>query len=1172
MRLDTFTRRLAAASPIAPALAARDSGTRWLEVAPGARPILVAGRWLVAPQRTLILTTHHDRVQQWIARLTQAGVPADHLHPLPSGLSVLFEDAAPETVALSDRLGALGALVGDEPHIVVASVSAALERTLDAETLRRSSKTIRRGGTLDAEEFLDRLAHLGYEPAEPVRVPGQFARRGGIIDVFPMGADRPLRIDLFGDEIESMRTFDPMTQRSLADVEAWTVAAGRETHLPPPGFDIRGLIEPTLELEASQLEDEPAALLRQNVNEDLDALERGVYFNRLDLYRSLLQPDGPCALDLLGDEGWLVLDEPLELEMAAQRSADELGQALEHRAARGEILRAVAHDFLVGIEHAANFADAVAMSHLNAVPAWWNEGPSFALGLRGISYEGQAQALTQSIRNWVEGGLQVFVATDQPNRARKVLEQVELFASTEAPDEGAGIFLVEGNPAGGFVAEKAGLALVTDQELFGVQRLKLPQRKFNEGLPVATVLDLKPGDYVVHITFGIGVYRGLVKREQDGIEKEFLLIEYKAPDKLFLPADQLDRIQKYLAPGDAVPKINRLTGGEWKKTVGKAREDAREMARELIRLYAKRRATTRPAYREDSPEQAEMEHTFPWVETRSQLAAVQEVKEDMELPYPMDRLVCGDVGFGKTEVAIRAAFKAVDNSRQVAVLCPTTILSEQHARNFRERLEPFGVRVELINRFRTAAERRDVEAGLKDGSVHVVVGTHALLNKSLSFRDLGLLIVDEEQKFGVRHKEMLKQMRVNVDILSMTATPIPRTLSMALMQIRPMSLINDPPPGRLPIRSYVRPYSSEVVREALLRELARGGQVYYVSNRVEGIYHVAERVRELVPTARVAVAHGQMTESELEPVMVGFVRGEVDILVSTTIVENGLDISNANTIIVENADKFGLSQLYQLRGRVGRSDRQAYAYMLYGNHSMTEGAMARLDALQEFAHLGSGYSLAFRDLQIRGAGDLLGSKQSGQMQAVGYELYTQLIESEVKFLKSVADGEDVPEFDDPLIGLEPLPTIDLPIHVLIPGDYIQEEAQRLFYYQRIMGARSEESLDEVKAEIEDRYGRLPSSVRNGLSIMRLRLLAQRRGIEKVNGHGGRILVVFRNPDAIPPRLVPMLQQKSVKIFRSGDDLVFPFEGDALHAARESLRMIDEAMTEMDQHRAALAAN
>ncbi|MBX3097540.1 MAG: transcription-repair coupling factor, partial [Fimbriimonadaceae bacterium] len=764
-----------------------------------------------------------------------------------------------------------------------------------------------------------------------------------------------------------------------------------------------------------------------------------------------------------------------------------------------------------------------------------------------------------------------FVATDQPNRAKKVLEQVDLFATSEVPDEDAsGIFLVEGNPAGGFVAPDANLALVTDQELFGVQRLKLPQRKFNEGVPVATVLDLKPGDYVVHITFGIGIYRGLVKRQQDGVDKEFLFIEYKAPDKLFLPADQLDRIQKYLAPGDAAPKVNRLSGMDWRRTVGKAREDAREMARELIKLYAKRRAAIRPSYKEDSPEQAEMEHTFPWVETHSQLAAIQDVKEDMEVAYPMDRLVCGDVGFGKTEVAIRAAFKAVDNGRQVAVLCPTTILSEQHARNFRERLEPFGVKVELINRFRHAADRRAVEAGLKDGSVQVVVGTHALLNNSLQFADLGLLVVDEEQKFGVKHKETLKQLRVNVDVLSMSATPIPRTLSMALMHIRPMSLINDPPPGRLPIRSYVRPFSSEVVREALLRELARGGQVYYVSNRVEGIYHVAERVRELVPTARVAVGHGQMTESELEPVMVGFVRGDIDILISTTIVENGLDISNANTIIIENADKFGLSQLYQLRGRVGRSDRQAYAYMLYtADRSLTENAMARLEALQEFAHLGSGYSLAFRDLQIRGAGDILGGKQSGQMQAVGFELYTQLIDSEVKFLKSVADGEEVPELDDPLVGLEPLPTIDLPIHVLIPSDYIEEEAQRLYYYQRMMGCRTEESLEQIQTEIQDRYGRLPSSVRNGLSIMRLRLIAQKFGVEKVNGHQGRILVAWRNPDAVPPRLLPMIQRTALKAYRAGDDFIFPFEGDALVAAREVLHTIERAMLEMDEHRAAL---
>jgi len=546
----------------------------------------------------------------------------------------------------------------------------------------------------------------------------------------------------------------------------------------------------------------------------------------------------------------------------------------------------------------------------------------------------------------------------------------------------------------------------------------------------------------------------------DGVEKEYLFIQYQAPDKLFVPTDQLDRIQKYLNPSEVEPKLNRLTGGEWKRTVGKAREEAREFARGLIKLYAQRKKVQRKPYGGDTPWQAEMEATFPWVETPAQLQAIVETKQDLNLEWPMDRLICGDVGFGKTEVAIRAAFKVAQENRQVAVLCPTTILSEQHFRNFVERLAPFPIRLEILNRFRSAGERKDVLDAVKAGEVDILIGTHALLSAEVDFHDLGLVIIDEEQKFGVKQKEALKQLRVSVDVLAMSATPIPRTLSMALMDIRQMSLINDPPPGRLPVRTFVRAFSQEVVREAALREAARGGQVYYVYNRVQGIQHVAQRLRKLLPNLRIGVGHGQMTEQELEPVMVAFIKGEIDLLVSTTIVENGLDIPNANTLIVENADMFGLSQLYQLRGRVGRSDRQAYAYLLYQtNKELGENALHRLQALQEFSSLGSGYSLAFRDLQIRGAGDLLGAKQHGAMATVGFELYTQLINEEVAVLKAFADsdGKKKAPDADPLEGLVPLPTVDLPVSALIPNTYIGDSAQRLFYYKEIMSCRT---LDE----------------------------------------------------------------------------------------------------------------
>lgn len=1136
--------------------------------------MLLAAAWLRAPRTTLLVTGNYERALQWQARLGLCGVPASSIRLLPSGQSALFEDAAPETVALSDRVGALRTLIAGEPCIVIAPAQSALERTLPPSVLAETVVEIRAGVSLDPLTVEKVMQRLGYEPAEPVRVPGQFSRRGGILDVFPMGAERPVRAEFFDDLVESLREFNPMNQRSLGSLDSLLLAPSRETLFVNEGGGLREVIEHAVETEAARLSPEAATRLREVISGDLNALEQRVFFDRLDLYRPMLHPESGCAADMLGDSGWLALDEPVEIEALVGRALEELSESLEARAQRGEMLHSTAQDFMLSTEHFSYAPSLLALTHFDGKPEWFPSGVQVELRSQSLEpYRGQPAAFTQTLKNWLEGEFSVVLGTDQPTRARAVLAQVELF-----PDDpstagfGSGLHQVEGNLAGGFVLQDAGFALVTDHELFGVGRLKLPQRKFSEGVPIATVLDLKPGDHVVHINFGIGVFRGLVSREVDGVQKEFLFIEYAPPDKLYVPADQLDRIQKYLAPGDAAPKINRLQGGEWQRTVGKAREEAREFARDLIKLYAERKAVERPGYGDDTPWQAEMESTFPWMETPSQMQAIVDVKDDLQTDYPMDRLVCGDVGFGKTEVAIRAAFKVAQAGKQVAVLCPTTILSEQHFRNFSERLASFPLRVELLNRFRTAAERKQVLEKLTKGDVDILIGTHALLSADLKFKDLGLLVIDEEQKFGVKHKEALKSLRVNVDVLTMSATPIPRTLSMAMMHIRQMSLINDPPPGRLPIRTFVRPFSNEVVREAVLRELSRGGQVYYVYHRIEGIHHIHERLKKLAPHARIAIGHGQMSEKQLEPVMLGFIRGEIDILLSTTIVENGLDIPNANTLIVENAERFGLSQLYQLRGRVGRSDRQAYAYLLYNTKALTDNAMARLQSLQEFSSLGSGYSLAFRDLQIRGAGELLGAKQSGQMTSVGYELYSQLIESEVKYLKTFADGSDPGSFEDPLRGLETLPTVDLPVAALIPAHYIEDEGQRLYAYKMMMSAREPVELHETAKELRDRYGRMPQEVDNALVIMRLRLIARELGITKVDGKGGRLAVDFtqrQSESRMSARVFSVLRNKRRDAYLAQDRLIWPFTGDPIAACEQMMGTLKESMQAVEEQRAAL---
>lgn len=1202
MRIADWARRVTEIPALAEVLEPLEHSVEWRSVAPEARPFLIAALYHKSPSKLLVIAPTYERALAWQAKLELCGVPHDAISQLPSGISTLFEDAAPEHVALSDRLGAFRALVADEPGIILTTPQAALERTLPRDVLVDAFVDISVGKTVDSDKLLIQLVNLGYEPQEPVRLPGQYSRRGGIIDVFASGHDLPYRIELFGDEVESIRLFDPNNQRSVGQVEGFSLAPSRETLYTDMDEGLKDMLLSTAEREASFLEGDAGTRLEELVAGDADALFQKVYFDRMDLYRPLLHPDSGCAIDLLNETGVLILDEPLELEAIAVRSDEELAQALAARAARGEILHAPANDFMLPPDHLASHEKTLSLTSMNAVPSWVQSNSSQDINAISLeSYRGRADALALTLRNYQKDKFTLLISTDQPNRAQAVLGQAEVFLDGESePGNNQSSQIALGNLGGGFVFPDLKVAVITDAELFGVARLKLPQKRFMEGAPIATVLDLRPGDHVVHINFGIGIFRGLVKREEHGIEKEFLFIEYQAPDKLFVPADQLDRIQKYLNPGDSDPKLNKLTGGEWQRTLGKAREDAKEFARELVKLYAQRKQVTRRPFGPDSPFQHEMESTFPWVETPSQMRAIKEVKNDLEEPYPMDRLVCGDVGFGKTEVAIRAAFKVVQDGRQVAVLCPTTILSEQHQRNFSERLSSFGVRIDISNRFRTAADKKGVYENLKKGEVDVIIGTHALLGKGIEFKNLGIVIIDEEQKFGVKQKEMLKQLRTEVDVLTLSATPIPRTLSMALMDIRQMSLINDPPPGRLPIRTFVRPYAGEVVREAILRELARGGQVFYVYNRVDSIGHVLEKLRKLVPTARIGVGHGQMTEQELEPIMVGFIKGEIDILLSTTIIENGIDISNANTLIVENADRLGLSQLYQLRGRVGRSDRQAYAYFLYSGaldqtikaglidrdqpvfdpanpaapkkkKTVSEGAVQRLQALQEFSNLGSGYSLAFRDLQIRGAGELIGAKQSGTMQTIGYELYTQLINEAVAALKASVDGEVPPitEGDAHLENLTPLPQFDLPVVALIPESYIKDAAQRLYYYQRMMSARSENSLGEVQAEVEDRYGHPPEQVTNAFAVMGQRLRSRDLGFQKLEASQGRLNVQFVDRTAIPPRVFSILSNKYKNCYITRDALIWPYSGNPILAVENLIAKFEESFDQLQRERAML---
>lgn len=978
-------------------------------------------------------------------------------HDLLPESKVLASSVAVEQKALGrSRMAVLEALAAGGLRVVVAPVQAALRKTI--RRLVEHRRVLRPGGTLDLEEIARWLASVGYERVPLVEAPGQFSVRGGLLDVFPATRSQPVRLELFGDEIESLREFDPASQRSTREVPELTLLPALE------------------ELEA---EGEAATLLDH-------------------------MPDGAL----------LVLDEPNQI----QTRWEEMRRAAQRRRELAAQSETLVQEHLLGERDPfvplETFAAGLGRFRLlcftllaHQIP-WINkavarrQNPAICrVALNsGIleSVNGDIRELVNRFRSWLGIGHRIFVASDQPHRLAELLAEhgLPVTVGEKGDDRGpegdalAVVTIVEGRLSGGFRLPGLKLDIASDAEVFGARRFPLrPQpvrRAFKQGRAIMSLLELKEGDLVVHVTHGIGRYRGLVRMNQDGVEREFLRIDYADPDRLYVPSDQLDRVQKYIGSDDQPPTLHRLGGGDWFRTKAKVKARVREMARELLQLYAARQALGGHAFGPDTVWQQEMEAAFPYQETPDQLTAIQEVKQDLEKPVPMDRLICGDVGFGKTEVAIRAAFKVVTEGKQVAVLVPTTVLAQQHLHTFSERLAAFPLKVEMLSRFRTRTEQKAIVEGLRDGTVDIVIGTHRLLSRDVEFRDLGLLIVDEEQRFGVAHKEKLKQMRKTVDVLTLTATPIPRTLHMSLSGIRDMSVIEDPPEGRLAVRTFCLEADDQVTREAILRELDRGGQVYFVHNRVESIYQTAERLQKLVPQARIRVGHGQMSERELEEVMLDFYDHAFDVLVCTTIIESGIDIPRVNTILIEDADRFGLAQLHQLRGRVGRSSQQAYCYLLYKPFKrMTEVAQKRLEAVRDFADLGAGFKIALRDMEIRGAGNLLGGEQHGFMVSVGFDLYCQMIADAVKELQ----GQEIEE--------KFLPGVALPVDAYIPHDYIPTEGLRIAFYRKIAACRELDEVAKVQEELEDRFGDPPRPVWNLLALMRLRMNCLAAGVGRI---------------------------------------------------------------------------
>ncbi len=1071
-------------------------------VAPSAKSLFIASVFKQTGRSMLFLTYSLEEAERIAEHLPHYGVAKHQALFYPASDVFIYEDGRPDSSVVGERLNALRMLASGTPVIVIAPVEAALRRTMSCEELSDMGTRLSVGEDLDTDDFLAKLVAMGYESTDVVDRHGEFSRRGGIIDIYSANEDDPVRIELFGDEIESIRHFDSRTQRSIDKIKEALILPTREILLTPKTAEkaakkMRKDLEEQAKSIAQAENDEAAARLRERVEDHITRLENCSYFDDMEYYLPYLHNNESSIFDFLPQDSLLIVDEPGQIKSHWEHHESKVVETLINRASKGLVLASSDRQHVL-LENTVKSALAehggLVFTLLPRPFKWAPVDYSVEIDSAAMdSFGGRVEAAMDQVRTWKNNGLSVVIASSQDQRMGEILSEhgIDSTRLDEVVNLTDGVFVAHSPLRAGYKLGEAGLMVVSDSEIFGSQQLTRPRKPTHEGVPVHSILDLAEGDYVVHINHGIAHYRGIQTLKAQGVEREFLLLEYAGKDKLYVPTDQIERVQKYIGGEGNAPAVHKLGGAEWSRTTRKVKKAVEEIAKELVELYAWRQALEGHAFGPDTPWQQEMESAFPYVETPDQMSAITEVKSDLAKPKAMDRLVCGDVGYGKTEVALRAAFKVISEGKQVAVLCPTTVLAQQHFTTFTQRLAAFPIKIEMLSRFRTSRQMRETAEGLKYGTVDIVIGTHRVLSKDVEFSDLGLLIVDEEQRFGVRHKEKLKQLRKTVDVLTLTATPIPRTLHMSLAGIRDMSVINDPPEGRMPIKTQVIEANSHAVRNALVRELDRGGQVFFVHNRVENITFAAEEVRKLVPYARIGIAHGQMTESELERVMMDFYEHKYDILVCTTIIESGLDVQNANTIVINEADKLGLAQLYQLRGRVGRSDRQAYAYMLFKpEKQLSEVAEKRLAAIREFTDLGSGFRIAMRDLEIRGAGNLLGDAQSGNIAAIGFDLYSQLLAKSVSEMK----GEEPPEVE--------LPPVDLPVDAYIPKNYMPTEAHRILFYKKMSTVKHAEDVQAVQDEIEDRYGDPPRPVWHMLAVLRMRVRCRELGIAQVwHGHG-----------------------------------------------------------------------
>ena len=1028
------------------------------------------------------------------------------------------------------RIAVLRRLMEDREGVVVTTMDGLMDHLLPLKYLREQSITVESGQMIDLDVWKERLIAMGYERVAQVDGMGQFSIRGGIVDIFPLTEEVPVRIELWDDEVDSIRTFDLESQRSVEQLENITIYPAAEVVLSGDQLaaGIRRLEKEEKTYEKAlreQHKPEEAHRIHTIIGELRSGLDEGWRIGGLDAYIRYFCPDTVSFLEYFPQgESVIYLDEPARLKEKGETVELEFRESMVHRLEKGYLLPGQTELLYPAAEILARMQKpyAVMLTGLDQKLPGMKVNQKFSIDVKNVnSYQNSFEILIKDLTRWKKEGYRVILLSASRTRASRLasdLREYDLRAycpdgregeSGNAGGEGSGsadtgnpgavntsvrkvrpgeILVTYGNLHRGFEYPLLKFVFITEGDMFGVEKKRKRRKKTNyQGKAIQSFTELSVGDYVVHEEHGLGIYKGIEKVERDKVIKDYIKIEYGDGGNLYLPATRLESIQKYAGAEAKKPKLNKLGGTEWNKTKTRVRGAVQEIAKDLVKLYAARQEKAGFQYGTDTVWQREFEELFPYDETDDQMDAIDAVKKDMESRRIMDRLICGDVGYGKTEVALRAAFKAVQDSKQVVYLVPTTILAQQHYNTFVQRMKDFPVRVDMLSRFCTPARQKRTLEDLRKGMVDIVIGTHRVLSKDMQFKDLGLLIIDEEQRFGVAHKEKIKHLKENVDVLTLTATPIPRTLHMSLAGIRDMSVLEEPPVDRTPIQTYVMEYNEEMVREAINRELARNGQVYYVYNRVTDIDEVAGRVQALVPDAVVTFAHGQMREHELERIMADFINGEIDVLVSTTIIETGLDIPNANTMIIHDADRMGLSQLYQLRGRVGRSNRTSYAFLMYKRDKLLrEEAEKRLQAIREFTELGSGIKIAMRDLEIRGAGNVLGAEQHGHMEAVGYDLYCKMLNQAVLALKGETLEED--SYDT---------VVECDIDAYIPGRYIKNEYQKLDIYKRISAIETEEEYMDMQDELMDRFGDIPRSVENLLKIASIRALAHQAYVTEV---------------------------------------------------------------------------